>query len=153
MYAVIRLTVDVNFSAEVLPGNDSYICFNIIFTWTPLFTVDGKSELLLRENATALTWNCNITYLTPTKHDVQQGFMKVNGNSTTTRFLPPANVYSRLLRGTDYLFWLSVGVQLSNGTFVHFESTETELEIPLCEGEVGGSNTIVTVCYTYRNVY
>lgn len=150
MFAVARLTVDVNFSAELIKSNDSHICFNIIFSWMPLLTVDGKSELLLRDNVTALTWNCNISYMGPTTHDVQQGFIKVDGNPTVPRFLPSANMYSGLLPGTDYLFWLSVGTQLSNGTFLHFESTATELEIPLCEGEMGDCNgLIVGKCFMF----
>jgi len=150
MFAVVRLTVDVHFSAELIKSNDSHICFNIIFSWMPLLTVDGKSDLLLRGNVTALTWNCNISYMGPTTHDVQQGFIKVDGNPTVLRFLPSANMYSGLLSGTDYLFWLSVGTQLSNGTFLHFESTATELEIPLCEGEMGDCNSlIVGKCFMF----
>ena len=137
LFTVIHLTVEVNFSSEIeiISGNNSGVCFNILFTWTPLFGTDGASELL-GKNVTACTWSRNVSYSTPASHDAAPRTIHVDTNSTIARIILPIDAYSGLLPGTRYLFWLSVSAQLSNETCANFHSTTTELEIPTCGGEV-----------------
>lgn len=146
LFTVIHLTVEVNFSSEIeiISGNNSSVCFNILFTWTPLFGADGASELL-GKNVTACTWSRNISYSTPASHDAPQRTIHVDTNSTVARIILPIDPYSSLLPGTHYFLWLSVSAQLSNGTCTHFRSTVTELEIPTCGGGPEYSLHIITL--------
>ena len=132
LFTVIHLTVEVNFSAEIISGNDSSVCFNILFTWTPLFSTNGASELL-EKNVTACTWSHNVSYSRLASHGAQYRTIHVDTNST--RIILPIGTYSSLLPGIAYIFWLSVSAQLSNETLAHFRSTGTKVEIPSCGGE------------------
>lgn len=134
LVAVVKMTIDMNFSVVISQSENPDFCFLTVFSWQKIFqTLD---------NSTSLTYSSSI--VCSRRYHIQ--YSSDDGPMTTLSVAYPEaesahydllHSKNAFISGANYSFWLCVEANLSNGTYLYLQSSGVHCVVPLCTHHTG----------------